>query len=405
MGTWAAGRCGEPGSGHRRTAGRRERHRPCLPERRAGTDGRLRRPGRGDGEADHRNAVSERRGGPDQGRPAHVGRDQRPHQPPRTSSGGGRAAAGQLRGARGGGGRERRGPCDARGPGRHRSPDRPRQPPRLLRAAPRRCRARPSPRPPAQPGDHRPGLLQARQRLPRPSHRRPGARGGRRPAARADPRRGHAGPGRRRGVRLAPARERRPRGLGGRGAGADRHLREAVHGRGPGDDVGRNRRAVARSERQRARPRRRRRPLLGQGRGARRLRALLAPSTSRLLGRPPRGRLGAPRPERRPPAGHGPRAARPDPGAVGEFTDGREVWRYLDGDGAAFGMRLGEGRPAWRRPTVRGWSRASCPTWCATPAARSARATSRSPPRRASGPTSGCPSRSPAARPTECSAA
>jgi diguanylate cyclase (GGDEF)-like protein/PAS domain S-box-containing protein len=32
--------------------------------------------------------------------------------------------------------------------------------------------------------------------------------------------------------------------------------------------------------------------------------------------------------------------------AVGEFTEGREIWRYLDGDGAAFGLRLGEGRPA-----------------------------------------------------------
>ena len=166
MGTWAAGGAREPGGGPRRAAERRERHRPRLSERRAGADGRLRRPGRGDGEADHRNAVSERRGGPDQGRPAHVGRDQRPHQPPRASSGRGRAAAGELRGARGGGGRERRGPCEARGPGRHRSPDRPRQPPRLLRAAPRRRRAGPPPRPPAQPGDHRPGLLQASSTTP-----------------------------------------------------------------------------------------------------------------------------------------------------------------------------------------------------------------------------------------------
>jgi diguanylate cyclase (GGDEF)-like protein/PAS domain S-box-containing protein len=31
--------------------------------------------------------------------------------------------------------------------------------------------------------------------------------------------------------------------------------------------------------------------------------------------------------------------------AVGEFAGGREVWRYLDGDGGAFGLRLGEGRP------------------------------------------------------------
>jgi diguanylate cyclase (GGDEF)-like protein/PAS domain S-box-containing protein len=31
--------------------------------------------------------------------------------------------------------------------------------------------------------------------------------------------------------------------------------------------------------------------------------------------------------------------------AVGEFTEGREVWRYLDGDGDAFGMHVGEGRP------------------------------------------------------------
>ncbi len=31
--------------------------------------------------------------------------------------------------------------------------------------------------------------------------------------------------------------------------------------------------------------------------------------------------------------------------AVGEFTGGREVWRYMDGDGPALGLRIGEGRP------------------------------------------------------------
>jgi EAL domain-containing protein (putative c-di-GMP-specific phosphodiesterase class I) len=31
--------------------------------------------------------------------------------------------------------------------------------------------------------------------------------------------------------------------------------------------------------------------------------------------------------------------------AVGEFTGGKEVWRYLDGDGQVFGLHVGEGRP------------------------------------------------------------
>ena len=204
-----------PGVGHRRAPGRGERHRPCLPERRARADGRLRPPGRGDPQSwsPHCRIAAGRRPRSGSVRASGGAIGVLSHRDAPLDGGGG-AAVGQLRGARRGGDRQRRGSGEARGPGGHRPADGPRQPPGLLRAPVRRRRAGPPPRAPAQPGDHGPGPLQARQRLPRPSDRGPGARGGRGAAERADPCRGHARPGGGRGVRLAPPRERRSRGAG-----------------------------------------------------------------------------------------------------------------------------------------------------------------------------------------------
>ena len=312
-----------PDGGHLPAPERHERHRPSLTKRAGGADGRLRQPGRGDPQAGPRNDVSQRGGGPDQGRSAHVGRDRRPDQPPRAAVGRVRAAVGQLRRARRGRDRERRGPGAAGRPGGERPADRPGQPPRLLRAAARRGRAGPPPRAPPQPGGHRPGPLQAGQRHPRPPGRRPRARGGRRAPRRARRARRTRWPGS--AARSSPGccpratRTRPGPPPSGPGGPSPRRPSRKV---GPHDHVGRNRRAGDRRERQRALSRRRRRPLLGQGPGARRLRAL-RPRARAGDGRPPRGCLGAPGPERRAPAGPGPRAARADARRGGASSRGQ----------------------------------------------------------------------------------
>ena len=120
---------------------------------------------------------------------------------------------------------------------------------------------------------------------------------------------GPLGPGRRRGVRLAAARDRGTRCLDRGRAGPAGHRRRALPAGGAAHHVGRSRRAGDRSERQRTRSRRRRRPLLGQGPGARRLCAL-RPRARAADGRPPHRHLSALGPKRRGPARPGPRAAR-----------------------------------------------------------------------------------------------
>ena len=348
MGTWAAGGAPSPEVGRRRAAERRERHRPGLSERRAGADGRLRRPGRGDGEADRRNAIPERRGGPDQGRSRMWGAISALTSLPEPLPAGAEvrlASFAELV---------------------------------ALAIANAEARARLAAQAASDPLT---GLANHRTFFERLHAEVERARRHGRPLSlviidldhfkRVNDTHGHlAGDGVLVEVAGAPAARwpaRRTRWPGSAARSSPGSCPRATR-RAAWAAAERARQAIADvpfpgagrvtmsagvaelaagDERQRALPRRRRRPLLGQGPGAGRLRALR-----------PRARAGPRRASRRVPrrawrrsvraaARPGPRAARADASPrSGSSRGAKEVWRYLDGDGDAFGMQLGEEVPA-----------------------------------------------------------